>query len=308
MKICSVVFVFLLTGPVFAETVEQLVKRLDSLVFSDREDAQQQLFRLGPEIESLLPDMEFESISPEVGVRLKNLRRAFLMQSIDQSLDKVHFTLDSLAFQEAQSQMVARITVVWSDSIKEIRPIRWRFPLDFLGQSGAYDIPIAPGQTQVPLRFSWTVDAKEEKKPFHGKCQLLFAAGERLFAFPLSDGAESIIRQENAVVSLQGTVHDQRTGRLRIRFLVEYENALDAMQSHLIWMESNPTYLERETGQTIPPVGTVQQHEKAGNRFAGILTFRVPRDTPWKTYRFVYKTPTILAEKTVEYVSDETDR
>jgi len=292
----------LFAGAVFAdytETVEQLVKRLDSPVLADRDDAQRQLFLLGPEIENLLPDDA--SVSPEVRVRLKNLRRAFLRQSIDQSLDRVRFTLESLTLQETQNQKVARLMVDWSDSVNEIRPIRWRFPLDFLGQSGIYDVPVAPEQTRVPIRFSWRAVAGEEEKPFHGKCRLLFAAGVYPFPFSLEDNAVRIVRHESVVVSIQGIVYDQRARRLTIRFLIEYDNALDAMQSHLVWVESNLAHLERENGQAILPDGPVQQVEKAGNRFVGILSFRVPRDIPWKTLRFVYQAPTILDEREIEF-------
>ena len=304
VRIFNAVFVFILAGSIFAETVEQLIKRLDSPVFSQREDAQQQLLQLGPEIEKFLPDEKNEKISHEVLARLKNLRRAFLAQSIDQSLNSVRFTLDSLTFQEVQSQMAAKITVDWSASAKEIRPIRWRFPLDFLGQNGTYDIPVAPGQTQVPIRFTWKTANGETEKPLHGKCDLLFAAGIHPFTFPLSEGAESIIRRENAVVSVQKAVYDRKTRQLKIRFLAEYDDALDAMQSHLIWMESNSASLQGENGQTIFPDGPVQQVEKSGNRFAGIFSFRIPKETPWRTYRFIYQAPTILAEKTVEFTCE----
>ena len=302
MKIFSVILAVLFAGAAFAdyaETVEQLVKRLDSPLLMERDDAQRQLFLLGPEIKSLLPNNA--SVSPEVRGRLKNLRRAFLWQSIDQSLDRVHFTLESLTFQETQNQKVARLMVDWSDSVNAIRPIRWRFPLDFLGQSGVYDIPVAPEQTRVPIRFSWRAVAGEEEKPFHGKCSLLFAAGIHPFAFSLEDNAVRIVRHESVVVSVQGIVYDQRAGRLTIRFLVEYDNALDAMQSHLVWMESNLAHLERENGQAILSSGPVQQVEKSGNRFAGILSFRVPREISWKTLRFVYQTPTILSERAIEF-------
>ncbi len=290
MRIFTAILVFTLAGPVFAETVGQLVKQLDSPVFSERDDAQQKLLELGPEIEKLLPDDE--NVSPETRVRLKNLRRAFLIQSIDQSLNKVRFTLEP----ETPRQNAVKITVDWSDSVPVIQPVRWRFPLDFPGQRGVFDIPVAPRQTQAPVRFSW-----DAVQPFHGKCDLLFATGIHTFTFPLDNNAENIKRHENAVVSIRGTVYEPRTGRLKIRFLVEYDNAWDTMQSHLIWMESNPAHLEGEDGQTIFPEGSVQQVEKSGNRFSGTFTFRVPRGTPWKTLRFVYQTPTILAEKTLEF-------
>jgi len=301
---CAALFVLILvTGTVFAdfaETVNQLVKRLDSPVLSEREDAQQKLLELGPEIENLLPDEK--SVSPEVRARLKNLRRAFLRQAIDQSLDKVRFTLESISFQEAQNRKIAKIMVDWSDSVNEIRPIRWRFPLNFLGQSGIYDIPVAPHQTQVPIRFSWQAGAAEkEKEVFRGKCDLLFAAGFHPFTFLLEDHAKNRIRHESVIVSIQGTVYEPRTGQLKIRFLVEYDDALDAIQSHLVWIESNLAHLERESGQMILPDGPVQQVEKSANRFSGLLSFRVPRETPWKTLRFVYQTPTILTERTIEF-------
>ena len=283
----------------YTETVEQLVKRLGSPVLTERDDTQQKLFLLGPEIKKLLPDDA--SVSPEVRVRLKNLRRVFLWQSIDQSLGRVQFTLESLTLQETQNQKVARLMVDWSDSVNAIRPIRWRFPLDFLGQSGVYDIPVAPEQTRVPIRFSWRAVAGEEEKPFHGKCSLLFAAGVYPFTFSLEDNAVRIVRHESAVVSIQRIVYDQRAGRLTIRFLVEYDNALDAMQSHLVWMESNLAHLEKENGQVILPDGPVQQVEKFGNRFVGILSFRIPRGIPWKTLRFVYQAPTILTERAIEF-------
>ena len=309
VKFLNAILIFILAGSVFAETVEQLVERLDSPVFSQREDAQQQLLQLGPEIEHFLPDEKNENFSQEVRVRLKNLRRAFLFQSIGQSLDKVRFTLDSLTFQESQSQRTAKITVDWSASAKEIRPIRWRFPLVFLGQNGTYDIPVAPGQTQAPIRFTWKTANGETKKTLHGKCDVLFATAIHPFIFPLSEGAESIIRRENVVVSVQRAVYDRRTRQLKIRFLAEYDDALDAMQSHLIWMESNLAYLQGENEQTIFPDGPVQQVEKSGNRFAGIFSFRIPQETPWRMYRFIYQTPTVLAEKTVEFrLPSEIDR
>jgi len=45
----------------------------------------------------------------------------------------------------------------------------------------------------------------------------------------------------------------------------------------------------------------VQQLEKGGNRFVGTLSFRIPRETPWETFRFVYQAPVILTERTLEF-------
>ena len=311
MRVFNTILLVLMIGEAvfadFAETVGQFIKQLDSPTLAERDAAQQKLLELGPGIEKLLPDEdeeEGENVSPETKVRLKNLRRDFLIQSIDQSLDNVRFTLESFSLQETQhepqNQAVARIKVDWSDSAGIIQPIRWRFPLDFIGQNGVYDIPAAPWQTQAMIRFSWKTTAEDPMNSLHGKCNLLFAAGVRTFILPLGKETGNIVRRENAVVSLLGTVYDQRTRQLKIRFQVEYDNALDTMQSHLIWIESNPASLEGENGQTILPDGPVQQLEKAENRFVGILSFRIPRETPWKTFRFVYQTPTILAEKTMD--------
>ncbi len=292
-------WVVLSVFPVYSETVEQLVRRLDSPVLREREAAQQSLFELGPGILANPPgDSDF---STEVAVRLKNLRRMFLAQAVDQGLSGLCFTMNSLDFQEDRKQTVAKIGVDWSKSLNTIHPIRLRFPLDAVGLTGVYDIPVAPEQTKAEVRFALEQISSERQFVFHGRCEVLFAAGIQDFSFSLADNTGNLVRRENAVVSIREIMFEPRTGRLNLRFLIEFDDALDAMQSHQIWIESNPAFLVDEKGEKINAIGPPRQIEKTGNRFDGILSFRIPKEGKLESLQFVYRTPTTIAEKTVEF-------
>ncbi len=299
----SCIWVILSTFPVYPATVEQLVRQLDSPILREREAAQQSLFELGSGIAADLPGDS--DVSTEVAVRLKNLRRQFLVQAVDQGLSGFCFTMNSLNYQEDRKQTVAKIDVDWSKSLDTIRPIRLRFPLDAVGLTGVYDIPVAPDQTKAELRFPLGRISTDRKFVLNGRCEVLFAAGVQDFTFSLADNTGNLVRRENAVVSIREIVFEPRSGKLNLRFLIEFDEALDAMQSHQIWVESNPAFLVNENGEKLNAVGPPRQIKKTGNRFDGILSFRVPKGVKLESLRFVYRTPTTIAEKTVEFQCEE---
>ena len=292
--LCSLLFAV----PTFSETPEQLIKQLDSPQLQERNEAQQKLLELGPELEKFLPNEE--NLSAEAAIRLNNLRRQLLHREIERKIHSLSFTLDE------QNSQTAKITVDWSQSTDTIRPIRFRFPLDAANANASFEIPVAPDQTQAPVRLplkSLSFDGKSSV--YHGKCEMLFAANPEEFVFPLLKDSDKIVRKENAVVSLESVIYEPPGRKLKVQFRVEYDQALDAMQSHQIWIENCPAFLRDTAGKAIFSDEAVRHVTKTDNRFEGILSFRVPRGQRWETLQFVYRPPTILAEKMVEFTCSE---
>ena len=284
--------------PVFSETPEQFIKQLDSPQLQERNEAQLKLLELGPELEKFLPYEE--NLSAEAAIRLKNLRRQLLHREIERKIHAIAFMLDE------QNSQTAKITVDWSQSTDVIRPIRFRFPLDSAVTGGSFEIPVALEQTQASLRLPLKSFSVESNHPaFHGKCEMLFAANPEDFVFPLLKDNDKIVRKENAVVSLESVIYEPPGRKLKIQFRIEYDQALDAMQSHQIWIENCPAFLRDTAGKEIFSDEAVRHVTKTGNRFEGLLSFRVPRGQKWETLQFVYRPPTILVEKTVEFTCSE---
>ena len=294
----TVLYSLLFAHPVFPETPEQLIGLFDSSQLQERNQAQQKLLELGPEWGKFLPNEE--NLSAEAAIRLKNLRRQILHRDIERKIHTIAFTLGE------QNSQTAKITVDWSQSADIIRPIRFSFPLDFANADGSFEIPVAPEQTQASLRLplkSFTVE--ENRSVYHGKCEMLFAANPEDFVFTLLKNNDKIVRKENAVVSLESVIYEPPGRKLKIQFRIEYDQAFDAMQSHQIWIENCPAFLRDTAGKEIFSDEAVRQVTKTGGRFEGLLSFRVPRGQKWETLQFVYRPPTILAEKMVEFTCSE---
>lgn len=312
---------------VHAQTVEPLLEQLDSPVLNLRNEAQQKLYHMGPDVESLLPDEKCaeEEYSAEVQIRLKNLRRMFLKDSIRRQWEQIQFRIVERSFSHEKQRLTFNVDVDWPGD-ERLTLLRFVFPLNefqlkdvknnVLAQanraSGVFDVPLTPEMRTIRIRVVLPVDTATENKIssdttfLHGRGKLLFVAAPKEFVIPLDEMADREIRHENAVVSIRHVDveqnSDEKTVHCRVR--VEYDNALDALQSHQIWIERIPTTLRTPTDRRFPHSVEVRQEEKTANIFEGTHSFKIPPDIDPQTLDFLYTVPTIILEKTLGFQCD----
>lgn len=305
-----------------AQTVESLLEQLDSPVLRVRNEAQRKLYEMGPGVDAQLPNEKIaeEEYSSEVQIRLRNLRRAFLKDSIRDRWQKIAFRVSERSFSQEKRRLTLLLNVDWPNDQYMVL-LRFMFPLNefqlrdakgnVLAQAnrsaGVFDAPVTPAMQSAQIRVALPVEPTVLKDAtfLHGRAKVLFVAAPKEFVIPLDEKAQREIRQENAVVSIRNVEIEpsEKETLLHCRVRVEYDNALEALQSHQLWIEYISATLRTSQGQIIPATAAVRQEEKTANIFEGTHMFKIPRNTDPETLEFLYTVPTVILEKTLDFQS-----
>ena len=318
--VCLLIILCFAAGAVVAEDVSSLLRQLDSDRLVERDVAEAELIRRGPEIEAFLPAEEtldgHPEFSEEVIHRLKNVYQELRLRMIRESLEKIEYHLAKV---EGGDRFWVTLRADWP---KSVLPIRLAFSMSELQGTDGNDQPLLPvirsGVLEIPLgktQFSGELTFALQGMPqsVKGNCVVLLAVAEKTFEFRrfFADSPavklERTIRKGQTTVSLESvrffSVED--SNRLTVRFRVHFDQAFMALESHRTWIYDNEVLLQLRSGGKIRPE-SVAPTEQSGDDIVLAATFKLPKEG--EIVAFHYTTPTIIAEETVSFEAFGTDR
>lgn len=207
------------------------------------------------------------------------------------------------------SGMRVRLEILWEP---RLHPITVTLPLAQVSAKDdqARDVAVAnpnavvsaiveqsvPGvELDVPLRLPDR--SAESLATLQGDFVVLLPGREEVFEFHDLTGPKDVEQHKAGVsVTFQKLLKNEDVSEVRIR--VRYDNAAEALQSHLGWVYHNKAYLRDSAGNRLDQAGV----QLAGRNDTEVtLVYLFALDKKPQEYTFVYETPTLILKRKIPF-------
>ena len=166
-------------------------------------------------------------------------------------------------------------------------------------EGAAPEVPVLPGSPAVTLEIPFELPPREVKTTarLEGKLTALLPGKVATFRFAELEGAQQVEQRVAGVTVVLKHVRQNRSV-WEIRLGVRFDEAGDALDSHRTWIYDNEIYLETADGEPME-WATFETTRQTENEVGAAYYFAV--DGPLTGYTLVYKTPTLILSKEIEY-------
>jgi len=161
------------------------------------------------------------------------------------------------------------------------------------------EIPINAGSSAAEMTLNFNLPPRNVARiaSLKGKLTTLLPTGVETFTFKnLGANRNEERRQANITVVLEQVRKNNELWEVRVR--LHFDKAANALESHRGWVFNNPAYLLDPQGKPVA-YATLETTRQTDNE-VGFAYFFVA-EQGLKDYQFVYKSPTVIMDRTIEY-------
>jgi hypothetical protein len=161
------------------------------------------------------------------------------------------------------------------------------------------EIPINAGSSAAEMSLNFALPPRNVARiaSLKGKLTTLLPTGVETFTFKdLGANRSEERRQANITVVLEQVRKNNELWEVRVR--LHFDKAANALESHRGWVFNNPAYLLDPQGKQVA-YATLETTRQTDNE-VGFAYFFVA-EQGLKDYQFVYKSPTVIMDRTIEY-------
>ncbi len=161
------------------------------------------------------------------------------------------------------------------------------------------EMAVNPDSTSLQIEILLKLPPRAVKRieRLKGTLKTLLPSKVETFRFEDLEQAENVERRVAGVtVQLERVRKNRATWETLVR--VRFDEAGDALQSHLNWIDDNEVYLEDAQGKLVSPgmfTTTGRTESEVG------MAYYFPVEGPLTDYTLVYKTPGLILLKEIEY-------
>lgn len=207
------------------------------------------------------------------------------------------------------SGMRLRLEVMWEP---RLHPITLTLPLGSITavDDAARNVGVLNPDGVINTIVEASTSGVELDVPFHlpdrsarslatvgGRLAVLLPGREEAFEFhDLADSKNVELRKADVAVTFLRLVKNEDVTEIQVR--VRFDDAADALQSHLGWIYHNEAFLRDSTGKQLEQAG-VQLTGRSENEVTLVYLFALEKAP--QEYTLVYKTPTLLLKKEIPF-------
>ena len=167
-----------------------------------------------------------------------------------------------------------------------------------VASTGTIQLPVQPGVASVDIRLPLSLPSRDAKeiKSLKGRFTALVPGGDVTFEF--TNLAARNVSQRKAGITVVLDQVFRNDGVQQINVILRLDQAGEALQSHLDWVENNVVRLVDPNGNVADEPG----YEKYRERDSEVgYSYIFPIEEDLDGWKLIYTTPAGIAEVPVEY-------
>lgn len=167
-----------------------------------------------------------------------------------------------------------------------------------VASTGTIQLPVQPGVASVDIRLPLSLPSRDAKeiKSLKGRFTALVPGGDVTFEF--TNLADRNVSQRKAGITVVLDQVFRNDGVQQINVILRLDQAGEALQSHLDWVENNVVRLVDPNGNVADEPG----YEKYRERDSEVgYSYIFPIEEDLDGWKLIYTTPAGIAEVPVEY-------